>query len=532
MIEQKPLPVRRKENKKKPSKLKLWLAVFLGALVVSGVTAGIVVMAQKRPAPVKNVINGKPVIRVPAGGDLQAAINMAQAGDTIELQAGASYTGAFVLPYKQGNDFITIQSSGVSRLPEGRRVEETDAPNMARILSSGRAAPTVITALRAHHYRFVGIEFAPSNSDIIYNLIDFGSEAEKVADVPHHLEIDRSYLHPFKGGGGKVRRGMVMNSADTVVKNSYFQGFAFPSEETQAICGWSGSKNIKIINNKLEGGAENVMFGGADPKSADLIPSDIEITGNWIYKPREWSGVTSKTLFELKNAKRVTVTGNLMENSPEGETMRITVRNQDNSAPFSTIEDVVIKNNVFMNTVNGTQLLGKDDTNPSQRMKRVKIVNNLFLNNESYFIRLAEADDVEIAHNTIFHGQNAIVAYGGPSARLIFRDNIFGYNEYGFFGDEAGVGYKGLAKYVPGSNFRGNAIVNTNGSESSLLSLPPGSFEVRGFGGVGFMNYAGKNFRLAANSRLKGKASDGTDIGANIDEIFAAIPQDLYTRIK
>ena len=36
-------------------------------------------------------------MNVPAGGDLQGALNAAQAGDTINLAAGATYTGNFHL---------------------------------------------------------------------------------------------------------------------------------------------------------------------------------------------------------------------------------------------------------------------------------------------------------------------------------------------------------------------------------------------------------------------------------------------------
>ena len=41
-------------------------------------------------------------IAVPAGGDLQAALNAAQPGDVITLAPGATYTGNFVLPNKGG----------------------------------------------------------------------------------------------------------------------------------------------------------------------------------------------------------------------------------------------------------------------------------------------------------------------------------------------------------------------------------------------------------------------------------------------
>ena len=40
------------------------------------------------------------VINVNAGGDLQAALNNAHCGDTISLQAGATFTGKFTVPAK------------------------------------------------------------------------------------------------------------------------------------------------------------------------------------------------------------------------------------------------------------------------------------------------------------------------------------------------------------------------------------------------------------------------------------------------
>ncbi|HEX8145219.1 MAG TPA: hypothetical protein VF553_21815, partial [Pyrinomonadaceae bacterium] len=69
---------------------------------------------------------------VPAGGDLQAAINAAVPGDSIILEAGASYLGPFTLPAKPGSntdaDFISIQSSALSLLPpSSQRVSPSHA---------------------------------------------------------------------------------------------------------------------------------------------------------------------------------------------------------------------------------------------------------------------------------------------------------------------------------------------------------------------------------------------------------------------
>ena len=62
-----------------------------------------------------------------AGGDLQAALNAAQPGDEVVVQAGARFVGNFVLPAKAAGAVITVRSS--SPLP-ARRITPADAPLM------------------------------------------------------------------------------------------------------------------------------------------------------------------------------------------------------------------------------------------------------------------------------------------------------------------------------------------------------------------------------------------------------------------
>src|SRR5215218_3044988 len=96
-------------------------------------------------------------ITVPAGGSLQSAINAAQPGDTIVLEAGTAYVGPIVLPVKSGTSYITIQSSRVSELPDGVRVTPAQRSLLASIQSNVGGEPAVRTLPGAHHYKFVGI---------------------------------------------------------------------------------------------------------------------------------------------------------------------------------------------------------------------------------------------------------------------------------------------------------------------------------------------------------------------------------------
>lgn len=269
------------------------------------------------------------------------------------------------------------------------------------------------------------------------------------------------------------------------------------------------------------------MFGGSDPKSADLIPSDIEIRGNHFYKPVEWKDkVTTKCLFELKNAKRVKFVGNYLENNWVGAAFRITVRNQENTAPFSTIEDVVMQDNVINGVGDGIQILGTDDTYKSQTLKRLNIINNLFLNiggenydGGGYFIQVSSGEDILIANNTAFNQGNLAIFYGDMPKNFLFRDNIVGHGEYGIHG------FDGIKTAAGQKLFRNNVIVNNIDIPSNYGKFPPNNFWIANFNAVGFADFAKNNLRLTTKSRFKGKAENGGDIGFNMEKLPADFPK-------
>ena len=484
--------VRRKETKGKSPKM---TSLLIGSGVVA-VLSVILVSAfflfgdrfNFASANLEITASGKnKIIRVPKGANLQAAIDQADSGDVIELESGAVYD-SITLPKKNISDFITIRSSKAAQLPEEKRVTPEQAKLMAQIVTKGKNVPAITAENAAHHYRFVGIEFTTQTDDHTQNLIFLGVP-EKLAEVAHHIEFDRCFIH--SQAKSVTIRGIAVNSADTIIKNSYFQGFAYPQQETQAICGWTGTKNVSVLNNYIEGGAENVMFGGSDPKSADLIPSDIEVRGNHFNKPAEWKDkFTTKCLFELKDAKRVKFTGNYLENNWYGAAFRITVRNQENTAPFSTIEDVLIQDNVVKGMGDGIQILGMDDTYKSRTLKGLNIINNLFLNiggknyeGGGYFIQVSGGEDILIANNTAFNEGNLANFYGDMPKNFLFRDNIVGHSDYGIHG------FDGIKTAAGQKLFRNNVIVNNKNIPSEYGKFPPNNFWVANFDAVGFSEF-------------------------------------------
>jgi Right handed beta helix region len=508
-------------RKNQQSRRKLWLGLLLAFLLIP-LGIGVFYLSENLFSGDGISVSGSTIF-VKSGGNLQSAIDRAKSGDTIVLQAGANFVGSFVLPNKSGSEFITIQSSELAKLPkDGVRVSPNDAVSMPKILSVGNGESAIKTTPNAHHYRFVGIEFAPNGSDYVYNLVALGTDNQKAEEMPKGFEFDRCYIHP--NAKGKTRRGIMLNSADTVIKNSYIAGFAYKEEETQAIAGWNGSGGYKIINNYLEAGAENILFGGADPSIKNLVPTDIEIRNNLLTKPAEWRGkVGIKCAFELKNARNVRFTGNIIENSFDEMAIRLTVRNQNGTAPWSVVEDVVLQNNIIRNSGGGINFLGNDDVYPSATMKRVQIINNLFENLDSQkfgadgrFITISGGEDITVANNTVFHDGNVITAHGDASKRFIFRNNIFSNNNYGFVGDGL-IGKGVFAKYLPDATIADNVIVNGKNIPKSDIYTPARNVLVEGFNSVGFTNWQAGNYRLPTNSKFKD--ANGKNSGCDMDAL-------------
>ncbi|MDT7540264.1 MAG: hypothetical protein QOE33_168 [Acidobacteriota bacterium] len=462
------------------------------------------------------------IINVRAGGDLQAALERARAGDTIMLAAGATYHGAFRLPNKAGANFITVRSSAAdAQLPAtGERIDPAKYANALPKLVGGVAgSPVVAAAPGAHHFRFVAVEFGATVGGQ-GNIIELGTGQEESLDaLPHDIEFDRCYIHGDPKDG--QRRGIALNARAVKIANSYFADIKRRGEESQALCGWGGTGPFEITNNYIEAAAEGVMFGGATTR-LKVVPSDIIVSGNHFNKPLNWrdEGWSVKNHLELKNARRVHVESNLFTNTwasaQDGTAVLFTVRDEGGQVPDATVEDVEFINNVVRGAANCFQAYGAE----GRGGHRLTIRNNLFTDVDARFgaggkfLVVTQWDTLTVEQNTIITSGSITTAFGQPTTGFVFRRNIVKHNDYGFHGDGRAPDADAVHFFFPGAAISDNAIVGGVAFAGAGRNVYPSTLDE-----VGFVNWRAGDFHLRANSSLRRTTASGPSIGAQVDEL-------------
>jgi len=468
------------------------------------------------------------VITVAAGGNLQQALNSANCGDTVALQAGAAFTGTFTLPAKACDDlhWIIVRSSAPdSSLPaEGSRIHPcyagvTSLPGrpaftcpgkqnvLAAVVESQNRPGPFILAPGANHYRLLGLEITrTAGIGVVYDLISLASgSADKII-------VDRVWLHGTTHDETKTAfalRGMT----NAALVDSYATDFHCTSgvgvcTDAQVIGGGNGSNPggpYKITNNFIEASGEGVLFGGG---SATTTAADIEIRHNHFFKPLTWmpgqpgfvggptgSPFITKNHLELKNAKRVLIEGNIFENvwggfSQVGFSLLLTPKNQGGGCPICQVTDVTIRYNTFSHSGSGIALATvASDTGA-----------NAFAG-ERYSIHDITMDDV---NRTFYKGGGGLfqVVNGWPSNPLnsVLIDHITGFPDPTGHIISLGNNTTGPAMYawVMSNSITGSAkypIWSTGGLSNCAISNIPlislnACFPLTGSSGYGYTDNA------------------------------------------
>jgi hypothetical protein len=538
------------------------------------------------------------VTLVPSGGNLQTALNNANCGDTIQLQAGASFTGIFTFPAKSCSDsnWIIVRTSAPdsSLPPEGTRLTPcfagiTSLPGRpsfncattqnvtAKLIMSAReASGPILFASGANHYRLIGLEVTRQRGGpVVYDL----ASIQPTTGTMDHIVFDRVWMHGT--AQDETTRAIELGGSTYVsVVDSFFTDFHCISisgacGDAQAINGGLGSNPMgpyQIVDNFLEASGENILFGGG---SATLTPADVEIRRNHMFKPLTWMkgqpgyvGGTDgnpfvvKNLFELKNVQRVLLDGNIMEGSwggfsQSGFGLLLTPRNQSNRhggnlCPSCQVTDITIRNLTISHVGAGMQICNPHDgvgiplAGERYSIHDVIIddIDGVKYNGPSELAQVSVDPgvpalvDVTINHVTAFPTSTLFVIGDQPAttqlmSNFVFTNSIVNAGRYPVWSTGGGGSANCAAHDSPLTTFHAcfspysvtsNSIIGAP-KAFPASTWPGGNFFPASADEVQFVNYNGGNggdYHLLPSSPYKGAATDGKDLGADVDAIMSA----------
>jgi len=540
------------------------------------------------------------VIAVNAGGDLQGALNQVQCGDTITLQAGASFLGSpagYVLPARNcdNNHWITIRTSapdsslpaegsrmtpcysGVSSLP-GRPPFSCPSTQVvtAQVLDNvARHSPgAFVLAPGANHYRFVGLEITRPTTGGTGSLVKTNNATQVI--------FDRIWVHGTPTDDTATAIGLDSGSTYIALIDSYTSDFHCEAitgtcTDSHVVFGGLGNSAggpYKIVDDFIEAAAEGMIFGGG---AATTTPTDIEIRRNHFFKPFTWQpGNASfvggshghpfivKNNFELKNANRVLLEGNVMEDvwggfSQNGFQIVLTPKSQFNKCSVCVVANVTIRYTETSHSGAGlTVSAARSDMGGSaQGVENISIHDVVVddVNAAQFFggggtLGLSAYPqmfwrNVTISHITATSPSWMLMVVGSinpsPMTNLALINNILTVGKYQITGTGAGasencafnmaIPAKIFESCFTESTFAGNVIADGTGAWPTGQSFP----SVQQIRFVNYNNGNGGNYQLCvgtsnpaatcagASPYISGKTTDGLPAGADIGALSQAI---------
>lgn len=243
---------------------------------------------------------------------LQAALDAASCGDTITLEAGATYTGNFMISGRGCNSTNgpLMRSSALSWLPPpGTRVSPSDFPNMPKLQTTNVEGVLIGTRKDSHqeppnHWKFSGLILALANKadypnqsyPFAYNLVRplsdqnvfAGTDATQPDHLPDGMVFDRCAIVGPWDDSTATSNLIQAETRSLVVKDSFLYGPPYYFEG-HAIAGVNTTGPWDIRNNFVAYSSIPVFTGGAAP-GFRVVPANITVEHNYFYRPWKWWG--------------------------------------------------------------------------------------------------------------------------------------------------------------------------------------------------------------------------------------------------
>jgi len=281
-------------------------------------------------------------VNVPAGGNLQSAINSASGGTRILLAPGATYVGPFTLPSRGDNGWVSIETN--ISAPSGSRVDST--LNFARLTANNQGG-TVIIGQGADGWALSLVEVTSQNASVNAPMrIHTGS-----VDVADRVLLDRVYIHP-QTAQMHVIRCVIGNASNLTIRYSVLVECHNPNSQAQGIAFWNTPGPIHIHDNYINAASQGVLSGGS---ATNHHPSDVTIRRNHFYTPGSWQGrYHNLAQIETKDIKRVLIEGNVLDGGEFSLLLKSSAQGGACS-PASTCgtEHVTVRRNIIRNSKGG-----------------------------------------------------------------------------------------------------------------------------------------------------------------------------------
>jgi len=286
------------------------------------------------------------------------ALSTAVAGAVLTLAPTFRYPGPVTLRVP-----VTLQAAAV---PPGRLAADVLLPTFLM----GLGVPSDLVTL-------TGIEVRNSNT---------ATDIVTIAGASVMVDRCRILGDPVKGG----KRGINFTGTAGQILRCVVDDIFRLDQDTQAIYSDNMGGGLTISDCSLRAAGETIMFGGADC-AQDRIPRGIRIRGCTLTKNPAWTVLLApgkhaqfvKNALELKNAIDVIVEDCAFEyagsSGQQGAFLIVlTPRNQGGTAPWSTVQDVIIRRCTGRFASGAISLLGDDNLHPSGRLTNVTFENLTF----------------------------------------------------------------------------------------------------------------------------------------------------------